>query len=1023
MGLRHRSIRLRVGVLIVVPVLCLIGLYAFAASITLGNALTESHAKSLRDALLTPLSNFQLKLDNEQRLAVLSLATPGSSGLSSQLSQAENDTRLALDALTQTVTSQSVRSAQQPREQQAIKTLLSDTKKLSVIRNNVDASAISIPQTIEDYGTITGQGYAVLEAAMFQQTDVPLVTQALQVINLDQVAQTALEESDLVVADIARSKFPTPDRVLFGQLAGTRSQLIASTMPLLDSQYQQMVTSHVPAGTNDQLTALETTIETTPWHAGPAPASIRDGLGVFENYSTSLGKAIGLATAALQAQAQNQANSVFLELVLAAGFGLLGTIASVGLSLFIGRSLVRQLRGLRESALGLANDKLPSVIRQLRDGQPVDIADYDVRVHEGSRDEIEQVQQAFNVVQQTAVKSAIDEARLRRGISDVFRNLAGRSQSLLHRQLTLLDGMERRATEPDELEDLFRIDHLTTRMRRHAEGLIILSGEAPARGWRQPVPLIDVLRAAVAEVEDYTRIRVLARTRAAVAGHAVADVIHLIAELAENATVFSPPNTPVRIQGDIVGKGFAIEIEDRGLGISPDRLAEINRDLANPPQFDLSDSDRLGLFIAGQLARRHDVSITLQPSVYGGTTAIVLIPMALVVEEDSYVPDPALPAGSATASTAGQAGRHAALAGSERGRLTSGNGHTLSLVSDAAASLPSGTLASADTAATDDAFAGMEAYAEPGAFGGAPAVPPVGVPLPGSLADAPGTGPIPVIQPAGNEPPASLPGRGHRIGERAWQPTDLGGNGAADATPPSQLADDDAPASPLSVVPSRLAPATPSASPSGWPPDERADETDTLARSPRADSTITDVFATRRAPADASPSAASPFGQTRADTPFSLSGPATPAGANPPAGAPFSLTRTGGPLGGRSDGPAPERRGGEHISSEELAELGLPVRVRQASLAPQLRENAPPAPAAQAPQPPQPPAAAGPEPGGASPEAARNMMSALQRGWQLGRAEAGGWPTGSESGPTAERAADSERPPSGPDDDDAPAAP
>ncbi len=195
-------------------------------------------------------------------------------------------------------------------------------------------------------------------------------------------------------------------------------------------------------------------------------------------------------------------------------------------------------------------------------------------------------------------------------------------------------------------------------MRRHAEGLIILSGETPARGWRQPVPLIDVLRAAVAEVEDYTRIRVLARTRSAVAGHAVADIIHLVAELAENATVFSPPNTPVRIQGDVVGRGFAIEIEDRGLGISPDRLAEINRDLADPPQFDLSDSDRLGLFIAGQLARGTTVTITLQPSVYGGTTAIVLIPMALVVEEDSYVPDPALPAG-----TAAQAGRHAALVG------------------------------------------------------------------------------------------------------------------------------------------------------------------------------------------------------------------------------------------------------------------------------------------------------------------------------------------------------------------------
>ena len=279
------------------------------------------------------------------------------------------------------------------------------------------------------------------------------------------------------------------------------------------------------------------------------------------------------------------------------------------------------------------------------------------------------------MVQETAVQSAVDEARLRRGISDVFRNLAGRSQSLLHRQLTLLDGMERRATEPDELENLFRIDHLTTRMRRHAEGLIILSGEAPARGWRQPVPLVDVLRAAVAEVEDYTRIRVLCRTGAAVAGHAVADVIHLIAELAENATVFSPPNTPVRIQGDVVGRGFAIEIEDRGLGISAARLEEINANLASPPQFDLSGSDRLGLFIAGQLAQRHEIKITLRPSVYGGTTAIVLIPTALVVDEDSFERDPELAAAADSAVLAeGLAGRHALAQAVSQGASTGRNG-------------------------------------------------------------------------------------------------------------------------------------------------------------------------------------------------------------------------------------------------------------------------------------------------------------------------------------------------------------
>ena len=149
-------------------------------------------------------------------------------------------------------------------------------------------------------------------------------------------------------------------------------------------------------------------------------------------------------------------------------------------------------------------------------------------------------------------------------------------------------------------------------MRRHAEGLIILSGESPGRGWRNPVPFIDVLRAAVSEVEDYTRIRVTVGTQAALVGPAVADVIHMIAELAENATIYSPPNTPVRVHGDVVGRGFAVEIEDRGLGISEEKLAEINSLLENPPQFDLSGSEQLGLFVAGQLAKRHDIRISLR---------------------------------------------------------------------------------------------------------------------------------------------------------------------------------------------------------------------------------------------------------------------------------------------------------------------------------------------------------------------------------------------------------------------------
>ncbi len=662
MGLRQRSIRLRVGILIVVPVLCLIGLYAFAASITLGSALTQAHTKTLRNDLLTPVSSFQAALAQERHLALLSLAAPGSTQFASEVGMQENNTRKALDALTAAIQSPSVTDNATTGEHQAIKNLVTATGTLPSLRSNVAGDAITTTTALADYDAIINAGYDVLDEASGAQTNVPIVTQALNIITLARGLQATLAESDLLGADLAQRKFPDGDKIAFAELASMRQQLTSTATAELEPNYRALIDKNVSPAVAAALTAAEARVVGTTWRKGPPPAALVASTAAFAPYAKGISTGLTEAGSKLQDDTTHQANVVFVELLLAAGLGLLGTIASIALSLIIGRGLVRQLRELRESALTLAHDKLPTIITQLRAGEQIDPSEYEPG-ESASGNEIEQVQHAFDLVQHTAVKTAIDEARLRRGISDVFRNLAGRSQSLLHRQLTLLDGMERRATEPDELEDLFRIDHLTTRMRRHAEGLIILSGETPARGWRQPVPLVDVLRAAVAEVEDYTRIRVLCRTNAAVAGHAVADVIHLIAELAENATVFSPPNTPVRIQGDIVGRGFAVEIEDRGLGISQSRMDEINVSLANPPQFDLSGSDRLGLFIAGQLALRHDIKITLRPSVYGGTTAIVLIPTGLVVEADTYERDPALPAGregSALPDRVG--GRHSALA-------------------------------------------------------------------------------------------------------------------------------------------------------------------------------------------------------------------------------------------------------------------------------------------------------------------------------------------------------------------------
>ena len=312
--------------------------------------------------------------------------------------------------------------------------------------------------------------------------------------------------------------------------------------------------------------------------------------------------------------------------------GAVGFLLTLLVTILLGRSINRRLTVLRTSALTLAREQLPAVVARLRRGESVDVAAEAPPVHEGN-DEIGQVGQAIDAVRQTAIRSAIDEARVRQGVNDMFRNLARRNQSLLQRQLSVLDDMERRATDPDVLEDLFKMDHLTTRMRRHAEGLIILSGAPPGRSWSAPVKLIDVMRGAVAEVEDYARVTASTQSRAALSGSAVTDVIHLLAELIENATTLSPPFTQVRVGGESVANGFAIEIEDRGLGLSPQRLAELNDRLANPPDINPANTEQLGLFVVGQLARRHGINVTLRPSPYGGTTAVALIPRVLVVED------------------------------------------------------------------------------------------------------------------------------------------------------------------------------------------------------------------------------------------------------------------------------------------------------------------------------------------------------------------------------------------------------
>ena len=663
MGMRHRSIRLRVFLLVAIPILFLTGLYAFVADLTVGNAVSLARSRTVRNVIATPTTNLQVALNTERGLAVVYLAKP-SPQLLGELNALELKTNAALQAFKNTVASQQITGNATAAEKQNIRQMVTQAGSLGPLRDRVARNSVSRPATLAAYSSVVQTGFRVLDGAIVQQTSVPLVTQAQAIIRLDEADQTVAEESDLLVGDLTAGSFPAADRQQFTQLVGERRSLIAQTLPEFSPAFQAYYRQNVTPQTASAMTMLENKVISGRTGPGvPPPVAPDAWKTTATTYTNGFGKALISATNTLTAGARAQSRHIYLQLILAGGLGLLAIVVSVIFSWLMGRSLIRPLAALRQAALDLANNRLPSVMERLRAGQDVDVAaEAPLLEQDAAGDEIGQVRQAFNAVQRTAIEAAVDEARLRRGISDVFRNLARRSQSLLHRQLALLDGMERRATGPEELEDLFRIDHLTTRMRRHAEGLIILSGESPGRGWRNPVPLVDVLRAAIAEVEDYTRIRVVSRTTAALAGPAVADVIHLIAELAENATIYSPPNTPVRLLGDVVGQGFAVEVEDRGLGIPEPQLAEINKNLAEPPQFDLSGSDRLGLFIAGQLARRHDIKITLRGSPYGGTTAIVLIPGTLVVDSEAAG---GLTAGADRDLPLRLTGRHAALSAAD----------------------------------------------------------------------------------------------------------------------------------------------------------------------------------------------------------------------------------------------------------------------------------------------------------------------------------------------------------------------
>jgi signal transduction histidine kinase len=630
---RHRSIGTKLVSLLAMPLAGLLALWAFSAAMTMGAAMQLIDSKVLDSGLLRPTQALVEAMQGERAVSIAYLAGDATVDRAS-FSGPRARTDRTRAAFRRAVGNGTLRDFLAAHSAQRADDLVARLGEIDALRRSVDDRTVDRQRALNEYSSLIDGAYGIYARVDLKERQIARDGRTL--ITMGMVHELVSREDALITGVLTVKHYTSAEREQFAGLVAAQRYTFASTAAYFEQQdlagYQAFVASPELA----RFRALEDrmmhersrpSMDARTWHTQTAELNLK----LWNVGMTAVGK--------LADRGEGFAATALLRLLLTGGLGLVAIVASLVVAFRIGRRLTREFRGLSKAVNHFGDERLPQIAEHARRGEDVDpdegVPEFDFGVTEA-----EELQRAFGTSRRAVVKATVNEARAHRAISEVFVNLARRNQVLLQRQLKLLDAMERRSEDPAELADLFTLDHLSTRMRRHAEGLVILSGKPAGRTWRRPVPLVDVLRGAAAEVEDYPRVRVLPTERAALSGTAVADTIHLLAELIENAALYSPPNMPVQVSGHLVPNGFAVEVEDRGLGLGAETLAQLNERLAAPPEFDVSQTARLGLLVVGRLAQRHGISVMLRASPYGGTMAIVLIPSALIegIAEDGDTP-------------------------------------------------------------------------------------------------------------------------------------------------------------------------------------------------------------------------------------------------------------------------------------------------------------------------------------------------------------------------------------------------
>ncbi|MGW5201387.1 nitrate- and nitrite sensing domain-containing protein [Streptomyces spiralis] len=675
-----RSLRSSFVLPFVIPAVCLSGLWGYTAAGLVDDQVRLHTEADHVTSLARPAQELLSRIQDERRLTAVWQAAR-TDAARADLDAARKKTDAALAEYHRHV--DGAETATLRRRAGALDGALAS---LADRRSAVDARKLSTGDAFTYFTDAASQGLALLTAAV-RSDDGTLERAGTATVALAQITEMLAREDALVSAALPAHRIAEADRVRFGEYSGfqraARAGLIAEDLPgdaaagyarITSGPQWAAVGSVEDAVTGGRGTAL-------PQRATGWPAAADSVVGDAQTLgATSLEAWAG--------HASDRADDLLLATLLGTAATLAALAAAAVLALRMRRSatvrlaesdrLAEQLSELRSSAEQLAAYRLPEVLGRIERGERIDPAVLTPR-RQQTGDEIGRLYSAVDQLAHVAARSALRQSQGREGSDKVVGQLIRRAQVLIHRLIALLDDLERKHEDSDLLKDIFRVDHLATRVRRHAENLMILSGAPPSRRTTRPVALTDVMRSAVAETEQYTRVRVKntpADRRVALAGRAVADVTHLLAELIENGTSFSPPDTQVTVSAARVAKGLAVHVEDQGLGMPADLLERANRLLAEPPRVDMTvfgEDPRLGHFVVARLAERHGIKVVLRESDYGGTLALVVIPVPLLEETSSPVVDQ-LQSAAVAAGRAVDSGPEPELTGSGQHRAAAGHG-------------------------------------------------------------------------------------------------------------------------------------------------------------------------------------------------------------------------------------------------------------------------------------------------------------------------------------------------------------